>query len=142
MAMELFGDSECTLTLFVITGILDGALWPWDDRRLSPFDLGPLPALNYQPESSPHSPPLHLPLGDEEQRRQALYTLRDHLKLQPNHPIYDEVSRLYRLAEVEQPAGPPRPLCPIHWDQARDLVHRGHHLAPHGVRHRLLTQLH
>lgn len=141
MAMEIFGDYDCPLTLFVITGFLDGALWPWDDQLLYLIHHCPLPALNYQPESSPDSPPLHLPLGDEEQRRQALYTLRDHLKLQPNHQIYDEVSRLYRLAEVEQPSGPPRPFWPMRWDQARDLVRRGHHLAPHGVSHRILTRL-
>lgn len=141
LATEVFEPFDCPLTFFLITGFLDGALWPWDDQIHYLLTQSPLSEIRYQAYADPAEPVFQLPLGSASERRQALYQIRDRLKQRPNEQLYAEVSRLYKIANVTEPSAPPPPFHSMRWDQVRDLVHRGHHIAPHSITHRILTQL-
>lgn len=141
VAGEVFDRFDCPLTYYIVTGFLDGAIWPWDDQIHYMLDNSPLQELSYRAYDDPDEPLLQLSLASAAERRSALYRIRDQLKQRANDRIYAEISRLYTLAQVAEPDQPPAAFRPMRWDQIRDLERRGHHIAPHSLTHRILTQL-
>lgn len=138
VAGPLFAKYDVPLTCFVVTGFLDGHLWPWpeqvthiiEETRRSEFTI----AL---PDGSNHS--VSLTTGNR--RKDEAFALRERIKQLPQDNIYDWLDGLYRAAEVDRPDRAPPGYQPMTWQAARHFAESGHTIAPHTYSHRILSRV-
>jgi len=137
LAREAFVAERCPVTIFLISGFLDGRLWPWDDRLAYILASSTLAEL----EVSVAGERLRLSLESPLQRSQSLQKLRNRCKTVSNSGLYELVDEIAARAGVSLPAQPPPAYRPMSWDEARALEPLGVELAPHSVSHRIFSQL-
>jgi len=132
----VFEAHQCPVTVFLISGFLDGYLWPWDDKidwiisqtqeTFATFSVG--------------TKEEHLSLGDQAARRAATRALRTRLKGSSAELINDTVARLAEALEVSiSDRDPPGKYRSMTWQQARMLESRGVEFGPHSVSHRIFA---
>jgi peptidoglycan/xylan/chitin deacetylase (PgdA/CDA1 family) len=137
LAREAFVAEGCPATIFLISGFLDGQLWPWDDRLSYMIEQCALPELDL----SVGGERLELQLGSPAQRYRSLSRLRDRFKAVSNSQLYADIDAVAATAGVSLPALPPPAYRPMTWDQARALEPLGIDFAPHSVTHRIFSRL-
>ena len=133
----IFSQYDVPLTCFLITDMLDGILWPWDDQvkyiisatKLSSF-LAKLP-----------NDEQFLCNFDGEGAEVVIEKLRFRLKNQDQTQLYDWLQNLYNVAEVDVPNQPPLQYKSASWEQANEFVDNGHSVAAHTKTHRILSRL-
>ncbi len=138
VAATIFEEFCFPLNFFVITGLLDRKLWPWDDQINY--------ALNH---SCIRHADIRLPSGEmysinltRGTVRQTAREVRNALKIEPQEQIYDWLQEeLYKKLDVEFPTDIPQEYRPMSWDDARSLRARGHGVYPHTCSHRILSTL-
>ncbi len=131
----IFSEFDCPVTIFVVSGFLDGNNWLWWDQ------------IQYICETTARTQ-LRVYVGDEER----LFQLdSDPARLAAAHDISwwcqdasqsDRVTciaRMFQEADVEVPAVPPRQFAPLSWSEARRLEKRGVTFGPHTVTHPVLS---
>jgi len=135
LAAPVFSEFNCPVTIFVITGMLDGLLWPWfcqveyliDNSKVDVIELD-LPAgektfaLN-----SPHTKSLSIS-----------YILQAIKDLNWDS-VPETIDKLAHATQVEIPLAPPPNYKPITWDMARKLENQGICFGPHTVSHPILS---
>lgn len=138
LAGKIFDEFGFPLNFFVITDLLDRKLWPWDDQ------------INYAvAHTARASADVFLPSGQVHRvdlvnrtQREAARELRDRLKREDQHNLYDWLrNQLYPSLGVAFPADIPPEYSPMTWDHARSLRARGHGVYPHTCSHRILSTL-
>lgn len=133
----IFREFDCPLTFFVVSGMLDQALWPWDARLAWitwTSDRGTL-------ETGIAGRSLSLSLDTPKARRQAKHVLQDILRETESARVAEILDRLAADAGVMLPDTPPEPYRPMNWDMARGLERQGVQFAPHSVSHSILSRL-
>ena len=138
VAASVFDEFHYPLNFFVITGFLDGQLWPWDDQVAwaihhakketaeVPLPEGEILKLDLQPAHASRS----------------VKTLRERLKKTGQEGIYSWIrDQLFPATGATFPERAPGPYAPMSWEDARDLVRRGHGVYPHTCSHRILSTL-
>ncbi len=139
IAGPLFTRYDVPLTCFVITGFLDGTLWPWDDQIAHALTQSPLPGFTLPLPAEGAA--WQVDLADPGARAAAIGALRKQLKTDPQDRLYDWLPTLYAAAAVEVPERAPEACRPMRWDDATRFVAAGHTIAPHTVSHRILARL-
>ncbi len=137
IAAPIFREFDCPLTFFVVTGMLDQALWPWDAKIAWLTQTTRQPALNLDLGGKP----VVVSLGANDDRRQAKRALLDMLRSIPAVEVPDAIRQLEVAAEVRIPEDPPAAYRPMDWNMARILERRGVRFAPHSVSHNILSRL-
>lgn len=137
VAAPIFLEFNCPLTFFVITGLLDQKLWPWDAQVSWIIDNSKQPFLDitFADET------LHIELGNADKRSKARKQVRNILKELDAGQIPEMLNQLAGVAQVSVPATPPADYQPLNWEQARELETRGVRFAPHSVTHSILSKL-
>lgn len=138
LAAAIFDEFGFPLNFFLITDLLDGKLWPWDDQ---------ITYAMYRTQAANVS--LKLPSGREYHADSSTATartiareLRNLLKGESQEHIYEWLkTELYPKLGVEYPGEIPSEYRPMSWDDARSLHSRGHGVFPHTCSHRILTTL-
>lgn len=130
-------EAGCPVTVFLISGFLDGKLWPWDDQVAYLLSRSPQRSLAV----SVGDRRLTLDLSSETARRASIETLRNALKRQSNANIYSFLETLAGQSEVPLPREVPPQFRPMTWDEARSLEKAGVEFAPHSATHRIFSQL-
>ncbi|WP_203300624.1 polysaccharide deacetylase family protein [Marinobacter sediminum] len=138
VAARAFDEFGFVLNCFVITGFLDGKLWPWD----------------YQITYAVHHCALNevaltLPTGEKYQLNMAkdgaihsIRKLRNKLKSCRQTNIYDWLKfELFTALAVGYPTDVPAEFTAMSWDNARTLQANGHGIYPHTYSHRILSSL-
>lgn len=130
-------EAGAPVTVFLITGFLDGRLWPWDDRvsyavRHSPLERASLSISGCEWQGS---------MTTADERRQASRALRNLLKACPQRDHESTLQQVFEQLAVRMPARPPGPFTPLTWDEARQLEREGVEFGPHSVTHRIFSQL-
>lgn len=136
VAAPLLEKYDCPLTIFLITGFIDGELWPWDDRvkyilsetRKTSIDIA---VANDN---------LRFPLDSIAARESAVHLLRERLKKCEHAEFLHVLHDLEDHAQVEISSCPPESYRPMTWDQARALEKRNVQFAPHTVTHAILSK--
>jgi hypothetical protein len=124
-------ESGCPVTVFVISGFLDGEVWPWDDQVTYLLAKSPMRML----EVSIGEQRLMLDLSSQNARRVSICALRTALKRHSNAQIYSFLRTLSEQARVPLPREAPPPFQPMTWEQARALEpSTGTPSTPAGVR--------
>ena len=133
----IFLEFGCPLTFFVITGMLDQNLWPWDAK------ISWITETTHQSSLKTHigEQAVTVSLNGGKERRLAKRTLLDLLRKMPAIEVHETVDRLASTAGVELPETPPESYRPMDWNMARDLEKQGVRFAPHSVSHQILSRL-
>ncbi len=137
VAAPIFLEFGCPLTFFVITGMLDQTLWPWDAKIAWIMETTTQASLTTR-ISGQH---LDLTLEDYVSRRLARRLVQDVIRGTDHADIPEILSQLSVDADVTLPDSPPDAYSPITWDTARQLEETGIQFAPHSVTHSTLSRL-
>lgn len=116
VAMPVFERHNSPVAVFLVTGFIDGATWPWWDQ------------VRYILEESSSLP------ENAKNRIAALKLVSDDQK-------WAEIRALAEQSSVELPQVPPANYRPLSWDQVRACALRGASFGPHTVNHPILPQV-
>lgn len=135
IAGPVFAELDCPVTIFAVTGFLDGKTWLWWDE------------IQHICEKTP-KPQLRVVVGDE-QRLFEMDSMPARLIAAREIALWCQdasqpdrlacLANLSREADVEVPAMPPRRFAPLSWDEARQLEKRGVTFGPHTLTHPVLS---
>ncbi len=137
VAAPIFLEFNCPVTIFLITGMLDGDLWPWDDKVSYLVNNTKKDFLDFI-LADEH---LHLPLNNQTNRRNAVRTIQNTIKSLSAENMSDTLNQLVHVTSCTLPDIPPGNFQPMTWDMARQYESKGIHFAPHTVSHRILSKL-
>ncbi len=137
ISAPIFYEFNCPATLFVITGMLDGILWPWDAKVTHLIDTSATKSLNL----SLGDKTFNLPLTTTEEKNVARKTIDNHIKALDANDTDKLIHQLASATGSVLPDKPPQHFKPMTWDTARQLEQNGLKIAPHTVSHRMLSKL-
>ena len=125
------------VTVFLVTGFLDGLTWPWDDRVALAIRTCPGDEARVQLPDGEWVHSLATP-GD---RLRAIPSLQDRLKQVRQDDLETLLAAVFRDLGVEVPRQPPDVQKPLTWDDVRQLEQAGVDFGPHSVTHRIFSRL-
>jgi peptidoglycan/xylan/chitin deacetylase (PgdA/CDA1 family) len=134
-AHEVFRRHAIPVTVFIVTGFLDG-LWLWYDRVAYAFRQTPLQSVSL---SSPIK--ANLPLVTDAQRLAATDLVTEQLKTLPNSQMRAIVDSLPSLLDLPQRGGLRDQDAPLTWDDARRLQREGVEFGAHSATHPILSKV-
>ena len=138
VAARVFDEFGFPLNFFVITGLLDQELWPWDDQVS--YALGHASVMQRDlrlPSGADYSVNLEVASANA-----TVKELREALKTGPQSEIYRWLrEELFTKLDVDFPASAPPEYRPMSWRDAKSLRERGHSVYPHTCTHRILSTL-
>lgn len=137
IAAPIFLEYNCPVTFFVITGMLDRLIWPWDTKVSWIIESSTIQAL----ESSDTIKKLNLNIDGTTNKQTLRKSLQETLKKIDANLIADVLLELAYEADVTVPVNPPADDLPMTWDIARTLEDQGIRFAPHSVNHNILSRL-
>lgn len=136
IAAPIFLEFNCPLTFFVITGLLDTTLWPWDAQVSWIINNTNKNALLVKLDDETVEIKL-----DKKNRHQAREQIRNLFKEVSSEAIPAMITLLTETAEVKLPVTAPQAFHPLSWESARQLENKGIRFAPHSMSHRILSKL-
>jgi protein-tyrosine-phosphatase len=133
----VFMEYNCPLTIFLVTGFIDGKLWPWDDKVAYVFNntLASRITIDFAGNRLLYS------LPDKAARQRAIADFQRFGKSLPASRVVELLDLLAQAAEVKIPDKAPTQYRPLTWEQARALEKRGVRFAPHSVSHRIFSRM-
>jgi peptidoglycan/xylan/chitin deacetylase (PgdA/CDA1 family) len=137
IAGDLFARYDVPLTCFVVTGLLDGELWPWDDQVAWAMRVAAMREFEF---ALPNGKPWKVVLSPTNVR-QTVYDLRAALKAMDQGGLYEWLPSFFSALGLDQQVSPPHSHRAMTWSQARAFVRQGHTIAPHSCSHRILSRL-
>ena len=137
LVRDVFAPLECPVTIFLITGFVDGRLWPWDDQITYAFENATMPRLDI----SVGAKQFRFDLTSSEKRKLGRDTLRDYCKVASGVDPYSLVSELAHILGTQVPVEPPEAFRPMTWDTVRELERLGAEFGPHSVSHRIFARM-
>ena len=137
IAAPVFLEYDCPLTFFIITGMLDQAIWPWDAQVSWIIASSKKTSL----ESSAVIKQLGINHDGITNRREFRLSIQNAIKKMDTEVIPAIIQQLADTAGVTIPDAPPSDYQPMSWDSARQLEKQGVRFAPHSVTHNILSRL-
>ena len=137
IASPIFLEYNCPLTFFIITGMLDQTIWPWDAKTSWIIESSESPSL----ENCATVKSLNLKLDSNISKRILRRSIQNALKKIDTKYIPEILQKLSIDAGVTIPDQPPLAYQPMTWETARQLENQGVHFAPHSVNHNILSRL-
>lgn len=132
----VFARYDCPVTVFLITGFLDGGLWMWWDRVRFAVEQTRLIRGTLTVGSSV----LDFALSQPSSRRDLARDLITRLKVFPDRERAAAQRAVEDRLEVLLPESPPPEFGPMSWDQVRKLGHAGVSFGPHSITHPILSR--
>ena len=145
---EIFLEYDIPATVFLLSGLLDRTLWPWDDRlayamlRSKRTEL-PLAQICSKATSSTETSGFvaeSLPLNNG-QRLQSFHSLHDIITRFDGEQFDAVFAAILDYLAVDIPEHAPDDYRPLDWESARQMQSRGIRFGVHTVSHRILSQL-
>lgn len=137
IAAPIFIEFNCPITFFVITGLLDKTLWPWDAQVswIINNTIKNKVTINFEDEL------LHMALDNADNRREAREEIRNVIKEMNAELIPELINKLAEAADIQIPESTPCDYESLDWEMARELENKGVQFAPHSMTHRILSKL-
>jgi len=133
----LFIKHEVPLTIFLITGLINNELWPWDAKIHWIILNTKKDKIQLQVNQQKYN----FTLKNNAERRQVKRSLIEIASAISSEKLDRFLKTLESAADVEIPNNPPDEFSPGTWDQIRRLENGGVSFAPHTHTHRVLPQL-
>ena len=137
IAIPIFLEFDCPVTFFVITGMLDHTLWPWDAKVSWIIETIGKTSL----DTTISGQALNLNLEGLHQKRLARRLLHNYIREASAADMPEILLRLASDADVVIPQETPDTYRPLSWEMARQLEQDGVQFAPHSVTHNILSRL-
>ena len=136
IAAPVFAAYDCPVTLFAITGFLDGQTWLWWDQV--EYVMRETDRESFQVEAEGKM--WHYAWHNSHEREAALLHLVERMKGLLNRGRLDLLTQLMRVLGVSLPEQPPARYAPTTWDDVRATMHRGVQVGAHTVTHPILSR--
>jgi len=133
---SVFAEYDCPVTVFAITGFLDGRCWNWWDKATWALESSPRDGLTLEVGNGEWS----FRWGNSAERAQAAREIVERMKRIPERDKLELIGRMATALEIELPARAPARMAPMTWDEARACARRGVTYGPHTVTHPILAQ--
>jgi peptidoglycan/xylan/chitin deacetylase (PgdA/CDA1 family) len=137
IAAPIFLEFDCPLTFFVITGMLDQTMWPWDAQVSWIFETTQKTSL----EADVAGKILHFKLEDAPSRRLSKRSLQKIIREMDAEQVPDILQQISHDAAAPIPENPPPEYQPMTWEMARRLENAGIRFSPHSITHNILSKL-
>lgn len=137
IAAPVFAEFNCPVTIFLITGFVDGELWPWDEKVRFVLESTLLDDIEIDIGGAHCRFDLRVAAGVSRARRDIQFRCKRLSCAQMN----DIATTLAKAAGVTLPESAPPKCLPLTWDMARDLEKTCVRFAPHCVSHYPVSQL-
>jgi peptidoglycan/xylan/chitin deacetylase (PgdA/CDA1 family) len=136
-ACPVFREAGIPATVFLITGFLDGKLWPWWNQveyavqhsRKTSVDM----AIAGQKQQ--------VALQTAQQRDETQAAICSRLVRVPNRSRIGFLRALPEMFEIEIPPEPPSDYTPLSWDEVRSLTASGIEFGAHTLTHPVLPSI-
>ena len=138
VAYPVFREYEIPVTVYLVSGFLDGRLWLWVDQVRHAFLHSP--AQSFRLELSGH-PPRSFELGTIESRKTAAHAVTEAVKKLPNAARLQLLERLPRELRVNLPEEAPAEYESMRWEEARELAAVGIEFGAHTCTHPILSRV-
>jgi hypothetical protein len=135
MAKQGFVDNGAPVTVFLIAGLLDGKLWPWDHRVDYALKSCNCSSLEFAPLG------VTLPLATDLQKSAAVETVQNYCKTLPWSEAEPVLEQVFAAIGGAPPVTPPKTYQPLTWAEVRRLEAAGVDFAPHSITHRVTSRL-
>ena len=136
VAAPIFARFDCPVTVFLITGFLDGGTRMWWDRVRFTTENTAVTRGTLQVGSKV----IDFSLPDLKRRRELARDIVVRLKMLPDRERESMQKSLEDRLEVALPAVPPREFGPMSWDRVRALAASGVSFGPHSITHPILAR--
>jgi peptidoglycan/xylan/chitin deacetylase (PgdA/CDA1 family) len=130
-----FLRNDCPVTVFLVSGFMDGDLWPWDER----LAYAVLNTTRSRVELATLQ--RRFELQTPEYKNAAVQILQNACKSLPWTQVGAVLEELWLQTGVLPPKAPLAVDRAIGWQDARALEREGVDFAPHSVTHRVASQL-
>lgn len=137
IAAPVFQEFNCPVTFFLVTGMLDQQLWPWDDKIAYLINETTVASL----EITIGDEHLQFTLDSEPKKKTARQEIQNAIKAVPFNQLDTILANLETTAQIDIPELPPPQYKPLTWDQAREYEKQGIEFAPHTISHPILSRL-
>ncbi len=132
---QIFLDNGVRPTIFLITGLIDGKCWPWDDQLAYSLNHSKVPSIALPELDRP------IEISQPASRTRVIKMLQDRIKELPWAQATEVLNEIFRQTGCSPPATPPPGYDALTWDQIRVLERHGVSFAPHSVTHRIASRL-
>lgn len=137
VALPVFAEFDCPVTVFVATGVVDGAAWFWWDKLTYVFGAT---SRRDMIGCRVNDAEIRFDLQSTSSRSQAAQSMIELCKTIPDPIRIELLARIARDLEVDVPETPPAAFAPMSWSDiatcsATGLVSFG----PHTITHPALT---
>jgi peptidoglycan/xylan/chitin deacetylase (PgdA/CDA1 family) len=137
MAAPIFAEFDCPVTVFLVTGVLDGHDWYWWDRIIFTLEETRHRSANI----SLFGRTLQFGWENPVERTTAGQAIMDALKLVNNAERLRVLGLLSSALEVVIPQRPPKRFAPMSWEQVRSCAAMGAAFGAHTVTHPILSRI-
>lgn len=137
IAAPIFLKQDCPVTIFLISGMLDGELWPWDDQVA--YLINNSQKIEFTLELSSHSQTFKL--SNNNRRSRCILLIQNMIKSLDAERLDSYMFAISEATEVTLPKSAPPEYKSMSWGQARKLESQGIQFSPHTRSHRILSQL-
>lgn len=132
-----FSAYDCPVTVFLMTGFLDGETWPWWDQLEHVFRLTSHRRLELESADGLDV----LEWDGEMERRDVVDRIVEYCKTIPDADKWRMIRHLSDRLEVALPDRPPPRYSPLTWDDVRRLARTGlFRFGAHTVTHPILSR--
>jgi len=136
VAAPVFARYDCPVTVFLITGFLDGGMWMWWDRIRFATEHTRVPRGTLSVGSSV----VDFAPTDLRSRRELAREIIVRLKVLPDREREAAQRQVEGRLEVSIPASPPPEFGPMTWEQVKGLATAGVTFGPHSLSHPILAR--
>jgi peptidoglycan/xylan/chitin deacetylase (PgdA/CDA1 family) len=137
VAAPIFADFGCPVTVFLVTGVLDGNDWYWWDRISFALEE----TRHVTAEICVSGRTLQFGWNSSMDRSRVGQAIMNALKVVENAERLRILDRLSSTLEVVLPERPPRQFSPMSWEQVRSCGAMGATFGAHTVTHPILSRI-
>jgi peptidoglycan/xylan/chitin deacetylase (PgdA/CDA1 family) len=137
LAAPVFIEFDCPATIFLISGFLDGDLWPWFSKVEFLIENSKANAIEFD---APHGKKIYS-ISDKINKLYACYSIQETMKKIPGDRIPATLEHLAHITQLSIPTDPPDKFRPMTWSIARELEQAGIRFGPHTVSHPILSMI-
>lgn len=137
IAAPIFIEHQCPVTIFLITGMLDGELWPWDDKIAYLINNAQRSTITFKLNEITSS----FSLSDATQYKKIIGQIQNLIKTLDATDTDAYLSAIAAACDVELPTKAPKNYQAMTWESARQLEQQGVYFSPHTRSHRILARL-
>lgn len=133
IAAEIFREFDCPSTCFLITGLVDGNIWPWDYQLMHIAKHAPPQEITIDIEGLSHS----LKLGEPDTKNALLKFVRRFAA----HSSNRITQQIADAAGVQLPRTPPSEMQPATWNEVSAAEKLGMRFGAHSTNHYILSRV-